>query len=677
MLDICNYSEIQLIITLITILDSIVVYRSEIDGLRAIAVLLVIFNHLDLSLFSGGFVGVDVFFVISGFLITSIIKKEIEEDKFTFKNFYKKRVLRLAPAYFLVILSCFVFSYFLLAPLELVSFYKSVMYSLVFASNFFMWKEVGGYFSANAEFIPLLHLWSLGVEEQFYIVWPTVLMLLLAWFRRWTGVLIGVAVILGCVFAHWLSIKAPAMSYFLLPARVFELLIGASLVFIKPIHLKNIYANLLSGFGLALIVFGSMYLNNESIFPGFYALLPCVGTALIIYSLNQNEGVVKKFLSLNVMSFFGKISYPLYLWHWPLIVFYKIRYGELTNLSILALFFCMIVVSYLTFRYVEKPIQDKFRKSKPSSIIIKAYVLPVIAFACLSGFVVYDNGLKQRFDSKVIQSENIINSASFKIRADCLYSPPEKLPSLEKCYLGKKDAAVEVLLVGDSHANHYSNMINVLAKDAGLKGYEIDQNSSFFMPGVERYVVKDGIEKRAPEFKTRNDQIKKHLLNHKYKYVVLAGSYADNFIVSSFKDGSNQSSAEVMEAGLNRAIDLVSENGATPLIIKGMPKVEDLDQNCPLRKQMFGDVDCSFERKNHDEHFKEWNAMLKRLELKHQNLKVIDIEDFFCDKNKCYLDKDGLPLYIDQKHINYVASGKLGEWYIKNQSNPFKGNLID
>lgn len=316
-------------------------YRSEIDGLRAIAVLLVIFNHLGLALFSGGFVGVDVFFVISGFLITSIIKKEIENDKFTFKNFYKKRVLRLAPAYFLVIFSCFILSYFLLAPMELVSFYKSVLASLVFAANFFMWKEVGGYFSANAEYIPFLHLWSLGVEEQFYIVWPTVLMLLLSYFKRWTGVLVGVVIIFGCAFAHWLSIKAPAMSYFLLPARAFELLIGVSLVFIKPAHLKNIYANLLSVLGLALIVFGSLYLSNESIFPGFYALLPCVGTALIIYSLNQNDGIIKKFLSLNIMSFFGKISYPLYLWHWPLIVFYKIRYGELTNTSMVCLFVCL------------------------------------------------------------------------------------------------------------------------------------------------------------------------------------------------------------------------------------------------------------------------------------------------------------------------------------------------
>ena len=649
-----------------------VVYRSEIDGLRAIAVLLVIFNHLDLAFFKGGFVGVDVFFVISGFLITSIIKKEVEDNKFTFKNFYKKRILRLAPAYFLVIFSCFILSHFLLAPMELVSFYKSVLASLVFAANFFMWKEVGGYFSSNAEYIPLLHLWSLGVEEQFYIIWPTILMLLLAWFKRWTSLLIALAVILGCAFAHILSIKAPAMSYFLLPARAFELLIGALLVFIKPAHLKNIYANLVSVFGLVLIIFGSIYLDDESIFPGLYALLPCVGTALIICSLNQNKGIVKRFLSLNIMSFFGKISYPLYLWHWPLIVFYKIRYGELTNLSMLGLFAFMIGISYLTFRYVEKPIQNKFRGSKPSLIIVKAYAIPVVAFACLSGFVVHEDGFKQRFDSKVIQTENMINSASFKIRADCLYSPPEKLPALHHCYLGKKDGDVDVLLVGDSHANHYSNMINVMINDANLKGYEVDQNSSFFLPDVERYVSKDGTEKLAPEFKIRNDQIKKHLTEHEYKYVVLAGSYANNFIVSSFRDGSNKSSSEVMEAGLNRAIDLVNDNGAIPLIIKGMPKVEELDQNCPLRKQMFGDVDCSFERKIHDEHFKIWNTMLDRLKEKHPNLKVIDIEDFFCDKDKCYLDRDGLPLYIDQKHINYVASGKLGEWYIKEYSNPFK-----
>lgn len=647
-------------------------YRSEIDGLRAIAVLLVVLNHLGLVLFKGGYVGVDVFFVISGFLITSIIKKEISEKKFTFKNFYKKRILRLAPAYFLTIFACLIFSYFLLAPAELVSFYESVSYSLVFASNFFMWKEVGGYFSSNAEYIPLLHLWSLGVEEQFYIIWPTVLMLLLAWFKRWTGLLIGLAVILGCAFAHILSIKAPAMSYFLLPARAFELLIGALLVFIKPVQLKNIYANLYSGLGLGLILLGSFYLDEESIFPGLYALLPCVGTALIIYSLNQNHGIIKKFLSLNIMSFFGKISYPLYLWHWPLIVFYKIRFGELSYISMIVLFAVMTAISYLTFKFFERPIQDRFRSSQPLSIIFKGYLIPVATFATLSGFVIHEDGLKQRFDNKVAETEKYINSASHDIRRACLYSKPETLPPLSECYLGKEAAPLNVLLVGDSHANHYSNMINEMLLDSNLKGYEISQNSTFFMPDVERYEVKGDAQKLIPAFKVRNDEIKKHLNENKYKYIVLAGSYADNFTVSNFKDGTNRSSQEVMEDGLSRAIALVEKNGAQPFIIKGMPKAQQLDQNCPLRQQMFGDIDCSFDRNIHEEHFKPWNAMLNRLKTKHPNLKVIDIEDFFCNENKCYLNKEGLPLYIDQKHINYFASGKLGEWYMKEHGNPFK-----
>lgn len=650
-------------------------YRTEIDGLRAIAVLLVIFNHLDITLFKGGYVGVDVFFVISGFLITSIISKEITEKKFTFKNFYKKRVLRLAPAYFLVILASFIFSHFLLAPMELVSFYKSVLASLVFASNFYMWLEVGGYFSSNAEYIPLLHLWSLGVEEQFYIIWPSVLMLLLAFFKKWTGLIIALTIILGCAFAHILSIKAPAISYFLLPSRAFELLIGAAIVFIRPAHFKNSIANLLAFFGLGMIVFASVYLTDESIFPGFYALLPCLGTALIIYSLQGKEGIVKKFLALDVMSFFGKISYPLYLWHWPLIVFYKIRYGELSPLSMGLLLVLMTALAYLTYKYVEKPIQNRFKGSNPAPIIFKGYLIPVIAFACFSGFVVVDGGFKERFSKEVSKIEEAINSESHAIRHDCIDAKPEELPPLEKCYLGHKDSHVEALLVGDSHANHYSNMVNVLLSNANLTGYEIDQNSTFFMPDVERYVLKDGTLNLAPEFKERNDKIKEHLSTHKYYYVVLAGSYADNFKVSHFKDNTNHSSEQVMEDGLSRAIDLVTSSGAKPYIIRGMPKVEDLDQNCPLRKQMFGGLSCSFERTQHEEHFKKWNEMLARLKAKHPNLNIIEIESFFCDKDKCYVDKDGLPLYVDQKHINYDASGEVGRWYLKNFGNPFKVNL--
>lgn len=647
-------------------------YRTEIDGLRAIAVLLVIFNHLDIALFKGGYVGVDVFFVISGFLITSIISKEITEKKFTFKNFYKKRVLRLAPAYFLVILISFIFSYFLLAPMELVSFYKSVLASLVFASNFYMWLEVGGYFSSNAEYIPLLHLWSLGVEEQFYIIWPSVLMLLLAFFKRWTGLIIALTIILGCAFAHILSIKAPAISYFLLPARAFELLIGAAIVFIRPSSFKNITANILALVGLVMIIFSSLYLTDESIFPGFYALLPCLGTALIIYSLQGKEGIVKKFLSLNVMSFYGKISYPLYLWHWPLIVFYKIRFGELNVLSMGLLLVLMTVLAYLTYRFVEKPLQSKFKGSNPAPIIFNGYLIPVIAFALFSGFVVVENGFKDRFSKEVTKTEEAIHSESHTIRHDCMYAKPEELPPLEKCYLGHKDPNVEVLLVGDSHANHYSNMVNVLLSDAKLTGYEVDQNSTFFMPDVERYVLKDGTLNLAPEFKERNDEIKELLSTHKYNYVVLAGSYADNFKVSYFKDGTNHPSEKVMEDGLSRAIDLVTRSGAKAFIIRGMPKIQDHDQNCPLRKQMFGDINCSFDRQSHEEHFKKWNEMLGRLKAKHPSLNIIEIESFFCDKDKCYVDKDGMPLYVDQKHINYDASGEVGRWYLKNFGNPFK-----
>jgi peptidoglycan/LPS O-acetylase OafA/YrhL len=649
-------------------------YRTEIDGLRAIAVLLVIFNHLDISIFKGGYVGVDVFFVISGFLITSIISKEITEKKFAFKNFYKKRVLRLAPAYFLVILVSFIFSHFLLAPMELVSFYKSVLASLIFASNFYMWLEVGGYFSSNAEYIPLLHLWSLGVEEQFYIIWPSVLMLLLAYFKRWTGLIIALTVILGCAFAHILSIKAPAISYFLLPARAFELLIGAAIVFIRPASFKNFTANILALIGLGMIIFSSLYLSDESIFPGFYALLPCLGTALIIYCLQGREGVVKDILSLNVMSFFGKISYPLYLWHWPLIVFYKIRFGELSFLSMGLLLVSMTVLAYLTYKFVEKPIQNRFKGTSSAPIIFKGYLIPVIAFACFSGFVVVEDGFKARFSKEVTKTEETIHSESHTIRHDCMYAEPEVLPPLEKCYLGHKDSKVEALLVGDSHANHYSNMVNVLLGNANLTGYEIVQNSTFFMPDVERYVLKDGTLNLAPEFKERNDEIKEHLSTNKYNYVVLAGSYADNFKVSYFKDGSNRSSEEVMESGLSRAIDLVTNSGAKPYIIRGIPKVEEIDQNCPLRKQMFGEISCSFDRDQHDEHFKKWNEMLTRLKVKHPELNIIEIESFFCDKSKCYVDRNGIPLYVDQKHINYDASGEVGRWYLKNFGNPFKVN---
>lgn len=646
-------------------------YRKEIDGLRAIAVTLVILNHLGITFFKGGYIGVDVFFVISGFLITSIIHEDIQKNRFTFSNFYRKRILRLAPAYFFVISICIILSYFFLAPIELVSFYKSTLASLIFASNIFMWKEVGGYFSATAEYIPLLHLWSLGVEEQFYVIWPTIILLLLRYFKKWIGIVVGLAIIIGCIFSYWISLKAPAIGYFLLPARVFELLLGAILVFIRPIKITSLTANAIGFSGLLLIIISSITLDSDSVFPGYLALYPCIGTALIIYILNKQTGPICAILSSKIATWIGKISYPLYLWHWPLIVFYKIRFGELGEGTTVVLILLIFIFAYLTYRFIELPIQNRYRLIVAKKVVLNGYVLPVLFFVCISIYAIGNDGFKDRFSSNVVMVDEYINSASYKIRSKCINTPANKLPPIDECILGKRGDDIEVLLVGDSHANHYSGMIDILLKNAHLTGYEVSLSSTIYLPNTNRDTVKKETFFPVPAFKVRNDLITSHLKNTKYDYVILAGSYADSIEVSNFSNGSNKTSLEVMEQSLNQAITAIENQGSIVFIIKGIPKVQQSDQFCPLRNQMFGEGTCSFDKKLHLNHFKTWEVMLDRLQKKHSKMVVISLDDYFCDSEKCYLERNGVPLYIDNKHINYKASENIGQYLISGGRNPF------
>lgn len=259
-------------------------YQPHIDGLRAVAVLLVIFHHLgNWGGLAGGFVGVDVFFVISGFLITSIVRAELDAGRFTFRNFYKRRVIRLAPAYFTVLLFTTVGALIFMLPAELLSYARSMIASSLFLANFHMWKEVGGYFGANADTVPLLHLWTLAVEEQFYLVWPMALLIFhRSFLRKWVLWALLVVVVVGAVGSQWGVTRYPAAAYYLLPTRFFELAIGAALAYLPAATRYGLWRSFLSLAGVSMILYSAWTYWSETAFPGYSALLPVLGTAMVV-----------------------------------------------------------------------------------------------------------------------------------------------------------------------------------------------------------------------------------------------------------------------------------------------------------------------------------------------------------------------------------------------------------
>ncbi|MCF7969083.1 MAG: acyltransferase [Methylococcaceae bacterium] len=337
-------------------------YRREIDGLRALAVLPVILFHAGFERFSGGFVGVDVFFVISGYLITTIILAELEQGKFSIVNFYERRARRILPALFLVMLVCIPFAWLYLPSPEYKDFSQSLVAVSVFASNILFWRE-SGYFDTAAELKPLLHTWSLAVEEQYYVLFPPVLMLFWRLGKRWILVMLGLVFVASLAVAEWAAYAKPAAAFYLLPTRGWELLVGAFAAFYLSKASRKGFSKAVGEvggwLGVTLILYAVFACSKATPFPGLYALVPTLGAVLVILFATQ-QTTVGKFIGNKVFVGVGVISYSAYLWHQPLFAFAKQRsLTEPSHIVFLILSALTLLLAYLSWRYVETPFRAK------------------------------------------------------------------------------------------------------------------------------------------------------------------------------------------------------------------------------------------------------------------------------------------------------------------------------
>ena len=373
-------------------------YRREIDGLRALAVLPVILFHAGFETFSGGFVGVDVFFVISGYLITSIILYDMEAGTFSLIRFYERRARRILPALYFVIFACIPIAWLWLLPPDMKNFSQSLVAVSVFASNIFFWIE-SGYFSTAAEYKPLLHTWSLSLEEQYYVLFP--LFMLLAWRlgKKWIVGLLIVMAIVSLTAAQWGSLNIPSATFFLLPTRGWELLFGTFIAFYYhqkkiisacDVNSNNTLNQALSLLGISLICVAVFVFDKHTPFPGLYALMPTIGTALIVLFAYPRT-FVGRILGNKVFVGIGLISYSAYLWHQPLFAFARHRnIAEPNNLMLVLLVVIAFILAYVSWRFVERPFRNKsFIGSKLVCMfgIIGSIILIIIGFSGQKGII--------------------------------------------------------------------------------------------------------------------------------------------------------------------------------------------------------------------------------------------------------------------------------------------------
>ena len=428
-------------------------YRPDIDGLRAFSILAVLIYHYFPSCLPGGYIGVDVFFVISGFLITGIITSDLKKDQFSLWIFYQRRVLRIFPALMLVLISCLIFGWGSLYQSEFKNLGKHVLGSIFFVSNFILQKEIK-YFDVAAELKPLLHLWSLAIEEQFYIVWPAFLWAL---HKRKSniGIILGLTIIALFTYNIFESYRAPHKFFYNPLVRAWQLGAGSLVYFISQKHINYLspkIRTMLPAIGIGLIIWGYIYLRSKDIYPGWWALFPTFGASAII--LGKSDSFINKyFLSHKIMIGIGLISYPLYLWHWPLLSFATII-GTTSFCLKLTLLVISFVLAFLTYHLVETPIRNGINKKK------KAYYL--LALSLIIAFTSW--AIKRNHVHVYNKNDPEIYGNDWDYREDA-----SEIHFRSRVFGNYKSKNAELaVFLGDSHIEQYAprikKVISVLPK---------------------------------------------------------------------------------------------------------------------------------------------------------------------------------------------------------------------
>ena len=653
-------------------------YRADIDGLRAIAVLLVIFNHIGLSFFSGGYIGVDVFFVISGYLITIILTHDIQSKRFSIARFYKKRVVRLAPAYFTVLSVVSIIAWQVMLPGELTEYFDSVMYATLLMANIYMRNEVGDYFSQDAEGIPLLHLWSLGVEEQFYIFWPLLLLLFAGKVpRKYMWAVVTAFIVALLLYAQHKLTQNAAKAYYSMPVRAFELLIGALIGFLPQLKLpKKLLQSLIWG-SLVVLFATAVYFDKQTPFPGAMALIPCLATALIIY-LGQSSPSSNILLSNRFSTWVGRISYPLYLWHWPIIVLFGIYMRPLNAENQVVIVLLSILLAFLTYQLIEKP-SKRFVMAANYKVIVIGFLVPALSFIAIAKIINLNEGFPDRFPQSVYSKQEAMLSYAHMIRNKCMdIDDPKALPDQDDCVLGKSKADIDFLLIGDSHANGYTSMLDVWAKDANLRGYDITQSSTFYLPGVQRSEENFNRWKKLDKFAFRNEAITAHLAKTHYPTIILAGSYVPYFGDEvKLEDGIHHSNAEIFKTGFMKALEIAYQSSDQVILLNDVPRLDQdrVPADCNLRNEILHThAPCTVSRKNYEAQLLQFNRIVVEAKQKYPDLKIIDPTRVICNQQACKIMINDVPLYRnkDSNHINDQGSRQLGIEYLKRFGNPLK-----
>ena len=616
-------------------------YRPEIDGLRALAVIPVIFFHAGFEAFGGGFVGVDVFFVISGYLITSIILRERDSGSFTLAGFYERRARRLLPALFLVLACCIPFGILILTPPVFEQFALGLVGSATFSSNvLFLVAETTYFSSAHSELNPLLHTWSLAVEEQFYLVYPMLLLLLLKFSRTVLWVALSVLMLSSFVFA--VAYSDTVFTFFAMQARFWELSIGVFLAIIlhkrgRPLVLENrFFRQFAPMLGLLMILVPVFLIKSfdarQHIPVSVVALIPVLGTALIIL-FSDTRTIIGRLLSLKPLVGIGLISYSAYLWHQPLLAFYKnVFIGRTESFVLLLLCFLSLVLAYLSWRWVETPFRRRNRFTRR-----QIYVFSAIGCVLFSAVGTSFYLLRNEFQ---VENPNIAPSSFADYRGNI--DPGEASAQIsyacsnEKVFgnfiyaafcQSKPDAKVDLALLGDSHALH---LFVGLAQGLDLNIINL------WKPGWNR---------GAP-FSEENAYIFDYLDEPESPEIVLISMWWNMLFIMLGR--------EEFEDKMTETIRSLSSKNKKVILVADIPALESQPGTCLFLNRIGTRPACGISKTKFEEQ-REYLEILKQFE-SFDNVELIDSINSFCGGTHCSILDGNHLLYWDDDHLNERGS---------------------
>lgn len=633
-------------------------YRREIDGLRAIAVLPVILFHAGFSWFSGGYVGVDVFFVISGYLITSILLSDLDNGNFSIVKFYERRARRILPALFFVMLCCIPFAWMWLAPQEFKNFSQALVAISFFSSNILFWRK-SGYFAPASEENPLLHTWSLAVEEQFYIIFPVMLLLLWKFGKRPIFYAIVFLSLTSLVLAEYGWRHHPSANFYLLPTRAWELGVGAICAFLlyrRPAQ-KNTFASL---FGLGLIGYSVVFFDETTPFPSLYALVPVMGTALVIIYADKTPAA--RMMSNRLFVGIGLISFSAYLWHQPLLAFARVRSPVEPNpLLMIGLSFLSLILAALTWRYVEQPFRTRSHPlTKTRKKIFSYSALGTVLFVGAGLYGQLQDGFSSRstpsgktFADLNIEERTRVNHG-LNVQCDGEFT------TSEHCRTGENPT---VLVWGDSFAMHLMQAVRA-SESLG------DRNIIQFTKSLCAPVFGLAIVERKPESWAKgciefNNQVRDWLSNNVTVEYVLLSSRMDIIHSDTLnEDGeTNQPSTKLVLAAANEVADFLEGLGKKAVFISPPPMTgEDLSK-CSSYNLVFGtneDFSCSFHL---DTTSKEYSKIVAFLEAPDYRFPVVDLRKYICREAVCETFISGVNIYRDAGHLSLIGSRYIGTRY--------------